>query len=601
MLMLDWIVVGAYAVLMLGVGIYFARASAKGMKSYFLGDNNMPWWALSSSGAASNFDIAGTMWIVSMVGVFGMRSFWAFLGFAIFNAAFLMSYLAPWIRRTRVMTAVELMKARFGDGADGRLARMAAAIGMVVLTSFLIGYAAAGVGKFTAYFIPWDLGVAPGQKSFVCAIGVMSLTTLYVLIGGFKSVIVTDVIQAILMSLCGLLIGITAMFILDVETLHNSGFITNLLPVWEWDGDLPENMAADGYTLFGAMAVLFLLNGLIHSTGGAGGTYGEQRFLAARTVTDSARAGAAWGFIIIPRFFLIAGVTFVVLTGAVQQPGDPELLLPHLISSEGMIPVGIRGFLVAALLAAFMSTFSSTINAGAGIFVRDVVQPIWPDLGQRPLVLLSYAATAFLLFSGLAIGMYADSINSIWLWIQLGFLPAMLVPNVMRWYWWRVNGLSYALSMFGTMIVATTFLILKESDSLVLPPYIATPILYVFSSVSCAAIALMTKPTREEKLDEFYRLVRPKGLWGPVRQRVGVLPALLGPDATRGRIVLNTILGIVMFMCSYFSVFYVIGHWFLYGGICLVLAAGAAGILYKTWYCPLLEAERDELIARESE
>ena len=592
---LDWVVVGVYALAMLAVGIYFARTSAEGIKSYFLGDNKMPWWALSASGAASNFDIAGTMWIVSMVGVFGMRSFWTFLGFAIFNAAFLMSYLAPWIRRTKVITAVELMKARFGDGRDGRFARMAAAIGMVVLTVFLIGYAAAGVGKFTAYFIPWDLGVEPESKAFICAVGVMVLTTLYVLIGGFTSVIVTDVIQAVLMSICGLLIGITAMLILDAEVLHNSGFITSLLPVWEWNAELPEGMAKEGYGLFGAMAILFLLNGLIHSTGGAGGTYGEQRFLAAKSSADAARAGAAWGFIIIPRFFLIAGVTFIVLTGAVDRPEDAELLLPHLISSDGMIPVGIRGFLVAALLAAFMSTFSSTINAGAGIFVRDVVEPIWPDIRQRTLVLLSYLATAALLISGLGIGMVADSINSIWLWIQLGFLPAMLVPNVMRWYWWRVNGLSYAASMLSTMALATILLLLKESDIMILPPYIGTPILYIFSFVICAVIALLTKPTLAAELDEFYRLVRPKGFWGPVRERVGEVPEMVGPDAATSRIILNVLVGVLMFMCSYFAVFYIVGHWFLYGAICLALAVAAAAVLWKTWYAPLRKAEALEV------
>ena len=350
MIWIDWMVVAAYAVATLAVGVVFARSSAKGLKSYFLGDNALPWWALAASGAASNFDIAGTMWLVSMVCLFGMRSFWAFTGFAIFNVAFLMAYLAPWIRRTRVMTAAELMKVRFGDGVDGRTARVASAVGMVVFTAFCLGYSAAGIGKFAAAFVPWDFGAA---TSFYCAAAVMSLTCLYVLIGGFRSVIVTDVIQAILMSLCGLVVGITAMIVVDPAALHRSGFITDLLPVWKWNG-LPQDYVDSGFGAFGAMCILFMLNGLLHSTGGAGGTYGEQRFLATRTAADAARAGAAWGVIILPRFFLVAGIAFLVLTGMVEIPSDAEMLLPQAIKASHLIPVGVRGFVVAALLAALL-------------------------------------------------------------------------------------------------------------------------------------------------------------------------------------------------------------------------------------------------------
>ncbi len=591
MLWIDWMVVAAYAVATVAIGFVFARSSAKGLKSYFLGDNTLPWWALAASGAASNFDIAGTMWLVSMVGLFGMRSFWAFAGFAIFNVAFLMTYMAPWIRRTRVMTAAELMKVRFGDGVDGRTARVASAIGMVVFTAFCLGYSAAGIGKFTAAFVPWDLGA---HTSFICATVVMSLTTLYVLIGGFKSVIVTDVLQAVLMRLCGLVVGIATMVIIDPTALHQAGFITNLLPVWKWDG-LPQGYADSGFSAFGAMCILFMLNGLLHSTGGAGGTYGEQRFLATRTSADAARAGAAWGFVILPRFFLVAGITFIVLTGMVDIPDDAEMLLPHVLTTSHLIPVGVRGLLLAALLAAFMSTFSSAINAGAGIFVRDVVQPFVPKLERRGLVSISYLATGGLLVAGLAIGYCAQSINSIWVWMQLGFMPALLVPNVLRWYWWRMNGVSYAVGMFSTALLGLVSLIWSYVFNINMPPYTYAPVLYLNSLVICVLVAWLTRPAPADVLDTFYRRVRPKGLWGPVRERVGQLPAEVGPDRSGRRIILNVVLGGILFMSLYFSVFYLVGHWFLYGGICLVAGTVSGFVLLGTWYRPLRRAEQAEL------
>ena len=597
---IDWAIVGVYAAVTVAIGFVFARSSARGLKSYFLGDNTLPWWALAASGAASNFDIAGTMWLVSMIGLFGMRSFWAFCGFAVFNAAFLMAYLAPWIRRTGVMTAAELMKARFGDERDGRTARMAAAIGMVVFTAFAIGYCAAGIGKFTAAFVPWEFAGLEGHKPFLCASVVMAMTTLYALIGGFKSVIVTDVIQAVLMSLCGLVVGIAAMLMIDADALHQTHFVTDLLPVWKWEG-LPQSYVDSGFGMFGAMCILFMLNGLLHSTGGAGGTYGEQRFLATRTPADSARVGMAWGFLILPRFALVAGIAFIVLTGALDVPQDKELLLPQALTTSDLIPVGVRGFLLAALLAAFMSTLSSTINSGAGILVRDVVQPIAPNLTPKSLITISYLATAGLLVAGLAVGYCASSINSIWVWMQLGFMPALLVPNVLRWYWWRMNGVSYAIGMFSTALMGMVSLIWSHVFRINMPPYAYAPMLYLNSLVICVLVAWLTQPVPADVLDRFYRRVRPRGFWGPVRRRAGALPPPKGPDSSGWRIALNVALGGILFMSTYFAVFYIVGHWFLYAGICLAVAAACGGVLLGTWYLPLRDAERDELAAAEED
>lgn len=573
---IDWAIVGLYVLVSLAMGFFFIKASAKGLKSYFLGDNTIPWWALAASGAATNFDISGTMWIVAMVNVFGMRSFWAFCGFAVFNAAFLMSYLAPWIRRTNVMTATELMKARFGDGRGGRVARMASAIGMVVFTAFCMGYSVAGIGKFAAEFLP--------LSPFACAVGIMTLTALYTLVGGFKSVIATDVFQAVLMSLCGLLVGAAAYVLVDPAKLHATGFVTSLLPVWKWDG-LPAEYAKNGYDFFGAMCALFLLNGLLHSTGGAGGTYGEQRFLATRSPADSAKAAMGWGLITLPRFTLVAGIAFIVSTGMVAVPDDKELLLPQSIQTLALIPIGVKGFLLASLLAAFMSTYSSTINSGAGIFLRDIVEPLKPGLSERALVTISYLATAALTVAGLVIGLFATSINNLWVWMQLGFMPALLVPNVLRWYWWRMNGWAYAIGMLATAAVGMAALFVDA------PPYLYAPPLYILSLVISVAVALVTPPTPEAVLNDFYTRVRPRGGWGVVRQRVGPLPPLDGPDGSGARIVLNVLLGCVLFMCAYFAVFYLIGHWLLYGGICVALCLASGGVLYFTWYLPVKRAD----------
>ena len=588
---LDYAVVALYVILTVGLGVVHARRASRNMRAYFLGGNTIPWWALAASGAAGNFDIAGTMWMVSMVAALGMRSFWVFCTFAVFNCAFLMAYMAPWIRRTGVMTATELIHSRFGAQSGGRVARLASAIMATLFQGFALGYAFVGIGKFASEYMPLSANM--------CAVLIMTVTSMYAMIGGFNGVIATDVFQAILMSLCGLLVGGATFFIIDPAKLHTLGFVTSLLPVGRLEG-LPPSLVESGFDLFGAMTVLWVLNGLFHSTGGAGGSYGEQRFLATRKVGDAAKAGFAWGLMMIPRFSLVAGIVFVVMSGSLGVT-DPEKILPVALRDSTMIPTGVRGFLMAALLAAFMASLSATLNAGASIIVRDIVEVLKPGLSQKALVRSGHFATLGLLLFGIAAGMNAGSINKIWLWMQLGLAASMLLPNVLRWYWWRMNGWGYAAGTLFACVLSLLVLFWKHVPGLVAihpepVPYVYTPFVYAVSIIGAITVSLATQPVDPATLDEFYRRVRPRGRWGPVAKRVGTLPPLTGADSSATRIAANVLLGGAAIMSTYFGVFYLIGHWFAYTAICATVAVISITALYFTWYVPLRreELESDE-------
>ena len=142
---IDLAILAVYFLGMIAIGAVHSRRSSSSVRSYFLGNNTGKWWMLAASGAASNFDVAGTMFLVSLFYVAGFRGFWMLWSWSFFNAAFLMSYMAMWIRRTGVMTAVELMRIRFGEDRGGRMARTAGAFSMVTFLIFSIGYAYAGL------------------------------------------------------------------------------------------------------------------------------------------------------------------------------------------------------------------------------------------------------------------------------------------------------------------------------------------------------------------------------------------------------------------------------------------------------------------------
>ena len=121
---LDAVIIVVYFVAMIGMGVWQQRQAAKSIESYFLGGNRIHWLALAMSGSVSTFDITGTMWMVTLVYLFGMKSIWNHWMWGFLMAAFFMSYMGKWVRRSRVMTGAEWMITRFGDRPDGRAARL---------------------------------------------------------------------------------------------------------------------------------------------------------------------------------------------------------------------------------------------------------------------------------------------------------------------------------------------------------------------------------------------------------------------------------------------------------------------------------------------
>jgi solute:Na+ symporter, SSS family len=571
---LDFSIIAVYFLGMIAIGVYHSRRASKSVRSYFLSENRQKWWMLAASGAASNFDVAGTMFLVSLFYVAGLRSFWMLWSWSFFNAAFLMSYMAMWIRRTGVITAVELMKIRFGEDRGGRMARTAGAVLMVTFLVFSIGYAYAGLSKFMPVLIP---GVAPVTAKML-AVLVMGLTTVYVTLGGFAGVVLADVIQLCLSSTAGIAIGVLVFFKLDasaVQALH-ANFVLDATP---------RSMAKfpagyENWNDFGYLCIYLAVSGLLLNMSGAGGHYGEQRFLATRSSADAAKAGCAWGFFSIPRWAMIAGFVFLAASGLVGS-ADPEKILPVVIVQ--MIPAGLRGFLIAALLAAFMSSFSSTVNAAASIFVRDMVQPAIPNLSVKALIRVSYLATVLIVLLGIAVGTQAESIKSIWVWMLAGVIGATLIPNVLRWHWWRFNGWGYAAGIFGGLGMATVFGVgqsIHWFGPAGLPEYIYAPIISLASLVGCLSGSLLTPATPAAVLETFYTRVRPFGFWKPVRASSPMTSDIVSVPLAAAHVAT----ALCALVASFLSVFFLIGHYFTHFLAAIGIALLCAIFLYHSWY-----------------
>src|SRR5258708_11742707 len=201
---LDVAILVFYCVAMVIIGFAAEKKASRGMGSYFLGGNRLPWWLLSLSNATTMFDISGTMWLVYLLYVYGLKSVFIPWLWPVFNQIFLMVYLSSWVRRSKVLTGGEWITLRFGTDRGAELSRASIIFFALVSVVAFTSYAFIGIGKFASVFLP--SGLSPNTYAIV----LVALTTLYTVMGGFYSVVFTDVVQFFLKTAACLAIGVIA-------------------------------------------------------------------------------------------------------------------------------------------------------------------------------------------------------------------------------------------------------------------------------------------------------------------------------------------------------------------------------------------------------
>jgi len=253
---------------------------------------------------------------------------------------------------------------------------------------------------------------------------------------------------------------------------------------------------------------------------------------------------------------------------------------------QKFLPTGIRGIVIAGLLAAFMSTFSSTVNSGASFIVRDIWQPYFrPQAGDKESVRFSYLATLLVVLIGVIIGMLVDSIAQIWNWMMMVLGAGMAIPNVLRWYWWRINGWGYSVGIFVGIFLSLVALFYPD-----LPVYYVFPLICIASLLVSIAVSLATKPVDHNILVNFDTSVRPFGAWNPVRKESKLsAEELAGKSESVSLTIFNIILAMLAITGLYLFPMYLVGHWYLTSMIWLVLSLAAIVVLRYTWYNNLPE------------
>jgi Na+/proline symporter len=580
------------------------------MQAYFLGGNKMPWYVLGISNASGMFDISGTMLLVYWMFIYGLKSVWIPWLWPTFNQIFLMVYLSAWLRRSKVMTGAEWIKTRFGTGRGAQLSHLIVVVYAFVSIIGFFSYGFKGIGKFAATFLPWHL-----SPNFYAVI-LISITAIYVIKGGMISVVITEVVQFCILTIASFAVGIIAMMKVAPDTLRRmvpAGW-DNVFFGWhlnlDWSRLIPAASAKidqDGYGLFGFFVMMLLFKGMLISAAGPAPNYDMQRILSAKNPREASMM-SAWVNVVLtfPRYFLVIGLT--ALTAAfysdfIRSMGtgmDFELVLPMALGR--FVPVGLLGFLIAGLLAAFMSNFAATVNAAPPYFVNDIYKRfINPNAAPKTYVRLSYLASFAVVVIGVLIGWNVTSVNSIVLWIVSGLWGGYTASNVLKWYWWRFNGYGYFWGMvagISSALLMPTILnhVMDVPGFLIKHPVnlevsVIFPLILIVSVIGCLAGTLLTKPEDDAVLMDFYRRVRPWGFWGPVLKKVLAEDPGFKRNTDFWRDMFNIVIGIAWQISLIALPLYVVIQQFGRAAITLGVTLGTSAILKLTWYDHLTERE----------
>lgn len=577
---IDQLIILVYFLMTLVVGVYFSKKASKGITDYFLGGRKIPWWAIGMSGTASNFDMTGTMVIISFFFAIGLQGFWvAMRGGMALPYGILMIYMGKWLRRSHVMTTAEWMQLRFGNNQAGKLARLLSAASNIIVTLSLLVYFVEGAAKFLAIYIPFSPDV--------CAVIMIVVAVIYTTLSGFYGVIYTDIVQEILVLIVSIYIGYQALTLPDhaqvIASANYPGW-NSFVPRWEaapmaW---LENPMI---YQAFGICIVFWIARGLFEGAGGFSGGYTPQRFYATRNDKEAGLLTAEWILLLLFRWILVIGAVILGLKLASTNPEiaqllaeDPEKTLPIVISEA--IPSGVRGILVAGLVAAAMSTFDSTINAGVSYWVRDIYQAyLNPQATEKKLMRQSYLGTVAFAVIAVILSQSVQNINEIWSWITGPLSAGLAGPIVMRWYWWRLNGYGFAIATAAGLTSSLVQRILVPDMTF----YLAFLMTLSLSVLAGLVSSYLTEPTDMETLKAFWQRIRPFGFWDTVRNQLDT--QLVSDAQVKNSIDLsNVAFGVIWQLSGVVTVISLLFHKWISAGLGTGVFVALSGVLYFTWY-----------------
>ena len=534
---IDLLIILAYLVSIVIIGIIARKRAQRSKDDYLMGGKSIPWYLLGLSNASGMFDISGTIWLVTLMFVYGIKSAWIPWLWPVFNQIFLMVYLSKWLRRSNATTGAEWIQTRFGFGKGGKLSHTIVVLFALLSCLGFLAYGFIGLGKFVEIFIPWEMvqnyipfDIAPEYVPHFYGIIFTLFAVFYSLLGGMSGIVWADVIQYAIMTVAAFIIGYLGFVAIGENQLNvPEGWMSPFFG-WElnmdWAEIIPqvnEKIKSDGYSLFSFFFMMMVFKGILVSLAGPAPNYDMQKILSTKSPQEASKMSGFVSVILMPiRYLMIAGFAALALIyyeklDLITPAGnlDFELILPSAIKE--FVPVGLLGLLLAGLLAAFMSTFAGTLNAAQAYIINDIyLNYKKKDVSQKQIKIMNYGSGLIVVIVSVILGFFVQDVNSILQWLVSALFGSYVVANILKWHWWRFNGEGFFWGMLAGMVPA---LILPSLLPGTLDLYYF-PVLLATSIIGCLVGTYSAPPTDEAILKKFYTNVRPWGFWKPIEEKI---------------------------------------------------------------------------------
>ncbi|MDP6578247.1 MAG: Na+:solute symporter [Candidatus Marinimicrobia bacterium] len=509
---IDWVIVFAYFVLSLAVGVWASKKAGRDTQSFFLAGRNMPWWLLGVSMVATTFSTDTPNLVTDLVRQNGVSGNWAWWAFLLTGMLTVFVYANLW-RRSGVLTDIEFYELRYSGAAAAFLRGFRALYLGLIFNVLVMGSVSLAAIKFGEIVLGW-----PGWMTLTIA---CSITLVYSALGGLKAIIITDFVQFIL-AMTGSIWA--CIYLLGLEQV---GGLANLLTnenVADRLALIPDLSNPDVWVpvLLVPLAVQWWASYYPGAEPGGGG-YIAQRMFSAKDETNAVVATflfnvahyalRPWPWILIALSSLVVFPQLADLQSAF--PNLPLDKLGHDVAYPAMLtllPAGLLGLVAASLIAAFMSTMSTQLNLGASYLVNDFYHRfLKPEAGEKELVWAGRMFTIVSVILGAGLGLILTSAAQAFsLLLLLGAGTGLIY--ILRWFWWRINAYTEIVAMVSSLIIASYFNFVH--DELGLYP-LASWQKIVIGAVLTTAVWIVatffTRPDSDETLQNFVMKVNPGG------------------------------------------------------------------------------------------
>lgn len=529
---IDWLIILLYLILAMGLGLYLSRKASKSIEDFFISGRSLPWWLAGISMAATTFSIDTPLYITGIVGTRGIAGNWEWWILGISHITMVYIFARMW-RRSQVITDAELTELRYGGQMAAVLRSVKAFIFAVPINCIAIGYAMLAMVKVVQALEIWqDLGIPEDANylKLLTVIGVSIFVLIYSGLAGLWGVVSTDFFQFFLALLGAMIVafyaldsvgGIHALVekVPQVAQVADKDILSFFPLTLGGEGNFLQFSQTAGITASTFFAYIFIQWWSWRRSDG-GGEF-VQRFAAAKNEGEAEKA--AWIFNIMHYILRTWPWIIVALAALVIFPDlkDRELGYPKLMLE--FLPSGMLGLVVASLIAAFMSTVSTSINWGASFITNDLYRRFYnPNASQGELVWVGRISSVLVTVLGAIAAFFAKDVATVFrLVIIIGTGSGLVF--ILRWFWWRVNAAAELSAIVGSFLLgcATTLepaLKIEDFGTRVMVNSFIITLFWI-------TVMFITSPETPETLNQFYRLVRPGGPgWRQQRITTGLAP-----------------------------------------------------------------------------